>query len=72
MHLQENEKVYQEVAKLKVLLRENESAMFEENLKLKSRIASLNEEVKEKNAIIRDKVKMFCYGNFMLHLCTFK
>jgi len=52
---QENEKLYQEVSKLKIQQRENESAMYKENLKLKSQIASFKEEVNQKDAVIRDK-----------------
>ena len=54
--LQENEKLYGEVAKLKASTRENESAMFDENLRLKNKVAALREDLMAKDAIIKDKV----------------
>ena len=49
------------MAKLKAEQRENENAMYKENLKLKSKIASLKEELKEKDAVIRDKVSLMAF-----------
>ncbi|CAK8683826.1 unnamed protein product [Clavelina lepadiformis] len=55
---QENEKLYGEVAKLKASTRENESAMFDENLRLKNKVAALREDLMAKDAIIKDKNRL--------------
>jgi len=48
--------MYQEFSKMKVSNRENEAAMYQENLKLKSQLASLKEELVMKENVLKEKV----------------